>query len=307
MSTNSRHEIILSSGITVAAIAGAAATVHFIYVYMYWSRLRLRQQQTQQATTTSKTTKRKKVLIVAPPYVKYTMPFLGSASDFSKDCKAFVKKHSEALDSPIFSALIAGKTYHFITSAEYPVEHIFRQKQLSFQPIAYDALKNAFGVTKAGAVFASEDPSKLFGSIYHKHLLAKEGLGKITFKSQIAIKNLISNHLCISDGAVCEVLPLYEVVQKIIFCATMSSVFSQDMATTDNLKSHNSFDDKFPLLIGGMPAWLFPTARGARESLLDGLRQPDHKNRQSSFLKVRYVMKNETFIIINMICCFVGA
>ena len=231
--------------------------------------------------------------IMEPPHATSYIPYLGSAIEFSKDCKSFVQKWCKIFNNtPVFSALVAGKTYHFITCTEYPVETIFRQKHLSFRPIAIDALTLAFGCSSETSSLFNYDFSKQFASIYHKHLLATDGLKNITAIAQrniaVSIPKVIAQKFDLIQDQKQIQVPLLQLVQEILFPATMHSVISSVLEEQESLIDFVKFDKKFAMMIGGMPKWMHPDASKGRENLLEKiLDEKRFKEYMSSFMKVR--------------------
>ena len=232
--------------------------------------------------------------IIEPPHAKSLVPYLGSAIEFSKNCKGFVQKWCKTFDNtPVFSALIAGKTYHFVTCTEYPVETIFRQKNLCFRPIAIDALTLAFGCSNETSKLFNYDFSKKFASIYNKHLLSSIGLKTIT---EVAQKNIAKSIpkliLQESEPFTPQKIPLLQLVQGVLFAATMHSVISSVLEGDEHLNDFIRFDTKFAMMMGGMPSWMCSDATSGRENLLQKILDEDQfKIYMSNFMKVCNYLK----------------
>lgn len=197
----------------------------------------------------------------SPPRVS-GLPFIGSALEFGSDCRAFLRKYFDRFQTPIFTASIAGKDYHFVNTAhvDFSVERLFRPKQLSFQPVANDALQHGFGANKTSIALASgvDGEGKDIRIIHHQHLLG-QGLGEMVYEIQTKLQPLLSMKS--------QVIGLYELVCKVLFHATLGTIISPSLAKDEYLESFRDFDSKIPLLIGKMPASFFPAAKRGRDTL----------------------------------------
>jgi hypothetical protein len=117
-----------------------------------------------------------------PPRVR-GLPLLGSTLEFGKDCRGFLRKHFDKLQTLIFTARIANQQVHFVDSsyADLSVERLFRHPHLSFTPVANDAVIHGFG-THPEALNKANGPygdAKEMNAIFHNRILKTEGLDKL--------------------------------------------------------------------------------------------------------------------------------
>jgi cholesterol 7alpha-monooxygenase len=232
-------------------------------------------------TTTTKTADKKKR---SPPRVP-SCPWIGSALEFGANCRAFLRKYFRQLDSPIITATIAGKDYHFVDSsyAEFSPERLFRSPALHFRPMANDAMQHGFGVSSelTRKMNGPDGNSNQINSLYHTHMMKPEGLTELLTQAQHRLTDVVfaDGSLYPKSNSTTTTKPLYGLVQESLFRATVGAVISKSLVTPDNkgtvtasassLEQFHVFDQKFPLLLSKLPPWMFPAACKGRQALIE--------------------------------------
>lgn len=198
-----------------------------------------------------------------PPRVR-GLPLLGSTVEFGRDCRSFLRKYFDKLQSPIFTACIANQHVHFVDSsyADFSVERLFRHPNLSFIPVANDAVIHGFGARPEVLKKANgpDGDGKEMNAIFHNRVLKMEGLDMLVADVQLRLQRELDGLANVDTG-------LYKLVHSVLFPATVGSVVSPSLATEEIRQSFCDFDSKMPLLMAKFPLCLFPKARLGRDTL----------------------------------------
>lgn len=227
-----------------------------VTVVVWWLWVQKRQQDGKRGGSTA-----------APPPRVSGLPLIGSALDFGKDCRGFLRRNFESLQTPIFTARIATKDVHFVDSSfpNFSVERLFRNSSLSFTPVADDAVVWGFGMN-ATSVMKSNGPdghSKDLNTIFHNQLLKKQGLEPLVDNVQVRLQQQLSWLPKEQETG------LYSFVYEILFSATIGSVVSPWLATQENQQAFQAFDSKMPLFMAKVPTFFFPKAKRGRDALTE--------------------------------------
>lgn len=128
-----------------------------------------------------------------PPWVISFWPFLGSALEFGNDCQAFLDKYFSRFQSPLFSAMIAGKVIHFVHYPDLTPERLFRfEKQLNFLPIANDAIDCLVG--RRDKELTDTINTKWQANLIHQHARS-QGLADMLQKAQRVLLTAVPDTL----------------------------------------------------------------------------------------------------------------
>ena len=201
----------------------------------------------------------------------------GSAMEFGMDCRGFLQKYFDKLQTPIFTATIMGKDYHFIDPS-YPgfvPEKLFKYKQLTFRPMANDAMQYGFGVDVAilDKINGPDGNSNDLNAVYHTHMMKPDGLKVLVEKAQKRLdQSVFSDPIFYpTTSTKQQQIPLYWLVQNSLFRATIGAVMSESIVENGNevsaLQAFIDHDEKFPLLLSKLPFWLFPKAQKGMDTL----------------------------------------
>jgi hypothetical protein len=111
--------------------------------------------------------------------------------------------------------------------------------------------------------------AKELNAVYHEHLMKPEGLNELLTKAQLRLKDevfldqtMFSAEASSSTATAME-QPLYELIRA----AISEPLVATDQTASDNLQAFSDFDEKFPLLLSKVPAWMFPDAVKGRQAL----------------------------------------
>ena len=233
-------------------------------------------------------------------------PLVGAAPEFGADCRAFLRGHFSRLGTPVFTAPLAGRDFHFV-DAGYPElrpEVLFRCSALSFRPIADDALVHGFGVSTGllRSFNGTDGTAAEVNALYREHMMRAEGLARLLERAQVRLDRDVfadgalypaaagSGSGSGSGGGTVVTRPLYRLVQESLFRASVGAVISESIAARDAsgcLRRFEEFDERFPLLLSRVPAWMFPRARRGRQAVIERCRGPEFRAGLSSMIRQR--------------------
>lgn len=191
-----------------------------------------------------------------PPLIRGRVPFLGCAVPFGKDAPAFLRR-CRAEHGDVFTVLIGGERMTFVLDPHAVPGLLRERKRLSFAALAHDLSARAFGHPRLHDPLAS-DLMRITGDS-----LKREELPLLSARAQ----QVLDRWLGAQGGPGWIEAELYDFVQRAMFVVGCESIFGGDWTDARLLDDFLRFDERFPMLAGGLPAALFPRAYAARRRL----------------------------------------
>jgi len=190
-------------------------------------------------------------------------PLLGDALGFSSDPVGFIQGLSRKYGD-VAGAVIGGKRMFFITDPRAFRDLVRnKNKALSFDEFTQHILHDIFGVSWKVSSSYDDVP---FHKQYLEFLYSDRGLGDLTERMQLNIFQQLS---AVKSGVEVD---MYDMCSRVIFEASLASIFSVPFARTPGLyEDFVAFDAHFPLAMGGIPYAVSPAAAAARRRLHDRL------------------------------------
>ena len=221
----------------------------------------------------------------APPFVPYTIPFLGSVIQLGKyGFTGFIRHCRKELGGypPIFTALVGGKRMHFIADPSvFGAAFRYSEKYLSIGPVIADFAGSFFGISSTGLDGLFEHREGLKPLL--DHLLRTDGLKRTSALTQTSIQrhmerlvlgSCAGNHsiklMKSADTALN--MDLEEFCNQIIFRTILDVLICPDVSHDDFLKAYACFEKSMMLSFLNLPMrWLMPDSFKARGQLLNWL------------------------------------
>lgn len=171
----------------------------------------------------------------------------------------------------VFTVLVAGDRLTIVTDPLDFAPAVFRNSKLNFAPIADSVSENAFGVSYVRLGLDQHWVDKS----YRTHL---QGAGLVPLTT--GFLQHVPWALQQAEGTLkaesrTSSVPLYHLVLETVFSASSAALFGRSAATSALCSAFTQFDDQFPLLVAGLPAWLLPGVASARAALRGQFDDPD--------------------------------
>ncbi|KAL6304073.1 cytochrome P450 [Sparassis latifolia] len=202
-----------------------------------------------------------------PPLVPSKWPWLGNAIQYAYNRSSFVRRSMDRY-GPIFRTKLGGRDATFLTTPSLIVALMRRSQQLTFYPIRALVHTRAFGMS-VGAATSVDIDDQVYPVAFHPYY-SKALMGATTTVFGPLLLNSFTALIARSEST-------FEIrLQDLIFptffrCSSQTSFgagFPVDAAFLDFLV----FDEGFSLLASGLPTFLFPRYRRARDNLLSVIR-----------------------------------
>mmetsp|Transcript_29679 Transcript_29679/g.39629 ORF Transcript_29679/g.39629 Transcript_29679/m.39629 type:complete len:519 (+) Transcript_29679:97-1653(+) len=239
--------------------------------------------------------------VVLPPHVKSYIPFLGSAIEMGKGTRAFIAKYSARLNSPIFTAKIAGNHCLFIGDPDH-VTMVYRYtKYLDDFTLQKTFTRNVLGIVDKAdeyECFYSDGAKQINKKLYHKYLFSDEELTKSVGKTQKIFQDLLPNLLDEKCEGEWSKYSLFAMVREYVFKASVAPLISEYIATNQDVEAFRTFDKDIPLMFAEAPAFLTKKATHAREKLLENISNDKFMETGSELTSERKALfnSNQAFI-----------
>lgn len=226
--------------------------------------------------------------VVEPPRVFAPMPFVGSGLDMSKGILAFIRKHSQRLDSPVFSAMVGGKWCHFLVDPEDATLGYLPTSKLDSSLLAIKFMVNVGGASEKTALETYKDKSKInkiYGS-FQKHILAADSLAANVAESQAILKRrLIALEETLNTNDWREI-SLTDFVSSNVFVAAVGPLVCKTLATDEYSRHFLNWDKSVSLMFAGVPSIFLPKASKARSMIWNKILEPESIEESSEIIKV---------------------
>ena len=232
-----------------------------------------------------------------PPAVPSYVPFLGSALAFSSNPHAFLtacrQKYGEC-----FTVNLAGRRMTFVTS---PLDYaaVFKHKELTFaaaaNKIAHEVLdqsKESIGNERIDATIHGQ---------YVKYL-SGDGLEELTRNSYIQIRQWMKRDSSAHFASASQYRQtgLRRFITDLGFEAGVKAIFGQglDIATLQPL--FTTFDNAFPLFVGGAPSFVTRAGAQARSALIQMMGRREAREGEASLIAARRELFNANSDVYNL-------
>jgi len=209
-----------------------------------------------------------------PPFVPYTLPFLGSALSFKKDPHAFISKWCRHFQSPIFSAYIAGQSFVFIQDP-YLINYYTsgRIPELAWKDLRFKIVRNVMTVSEEGSKVIAENMEE--HAILEKHLLKKENLNDVLMGFQVVIQEKFLPKLMSCNESKNEEWSSQKILQffgRLLYLSNTQVLFGSSSMATDEFFDHAMNFDKSAINFAKTPidkqAMKYPKGYHARNELI---------------------------------------
>mmetsp|Transcript_18437 Transcript_18437/g.23724 ORF Transcript_18437/g.23724 Transcript_18437/m.23724 type:complete len:522 (+) Transcript_18437:168-1733(+) len=223
-----------------------------------------------------------------PPKVWSPFPFIGSAIEMGQDIRGFILKNSKRLESPIFTATIAGKECHFLADSLDTDMVYQRNKALDSNSLAIQFVTNVCGADdqEVQHIYNDKEWLKMSTKNVQHHVWSREAIAQLVPESQHILNERLDQ--CIlemtnnKDGQ--QKIGLYDFCLKHIFCASVAPIVSTMVATDELALEYAQFEKGIPLLFAKVPSIFLRKAISAREILIAKLGSSDFLEQGASQL-----------------------
>jgi|GEM_PF-1783428 len=194
-----------------------------------------------------------------PPLVRGALPFLGVALEFGRNPTTFITRCRER-HGEVFTLHIGGQRMTFVLDPlSYPA--VLKAKQLSFLPISDSVMATAFkfpDVREKVDIEAIEDLARA--------RLKGPDLAEMTGAMERRLRELIGAG---ADGE-WQTQALYRAVWDTMYHAGTDALFGAGLVNPAQSRAFQTFDRKFPLMVAGLPRFLFKAGDAALDQLANG-------------------------------------
>lgn len=224
-----------------------------------------------------------------PPHVYSILPFVGSALAMTQTTiRDFIQKHSHRLQSPVFTAWIAGRHCTFLADSDL-VYIVFKDhmKQIDSYSLQRKAMVDVMGVTESIAeeTLTNQEIGKPAMAQIHKYLVTKDPLEQSIQAAQDVLWEKLKNVPV--KGDTWHRVPLLDFCSRIVYAASVEPLISKGLVTDELYQEFKRFDQGFPLLFGDAPSIMTRSTRQARAKMVQALQRPNVQNQFSDFMKDR--------------------
>jgi len=196
-----------------------------------------------------------------PPYVKYWIPWLGSAISLGKDPDGFFRRAKTEL-GPIFKVRNFGRDIIYITAPEL-ISALFRDsKTFVFTPIRLEIAARIFGMSWKHLNSLCTDNE--YFKVHQRELSPVKVPGIHRRYGKYAYECIFEALNNLDGGAV----PLYSFIKPAAYHAASYAFFGKSFDSKASYEPFKKFDDMFYLLAAGLPLRLLREAYQSRSFLI---------------------------------------
>jgi len=235
--------------------------------------------------------------VIRPPHLRSYIPYIGSAMRLvSGNTREFILQTAKSLNSPVFTALIAGTKCVFIADPDLVfvvfkdsikgIDSLSLQKKamISISGIPKDVVEENFRNVKLA--------KELMGQI-HKYLIHTDHLTKSVKEVQKIIDQNLNEAIEKSAERKLEgesewvSYSMFKFVRKVIFYASVGPIISTGLTEESIVDDFTTFDDGLAYLFADAPSFLTKNAVAARERLIQALMEKKVHEGFSDFFHAR--------------------
>lgn len=177
-----------------------------------------------------------------PPLVSGFVPFVGVAVSFGKNATAFVQE-CQAEHGDVFTLFVAGNRMTFVLDP-LSTTAVLKAKQLDFHPVSDDVLAKAFKLYDVRSRVDLEEIETI-----GRTRLRGEHLTSLSSRMGARLEQLIPETFDDSWSST----QLYKVVWDVMFRAGTEALFGDGTVNEDLRADFETFDQRFPLMVAGVP------------------------------------------------------
>lgn len=231
-------------------------------------------------------------IAVEPPRVFSVVPHVGAGAEMSQGILKFIRKYSQKLDSPIFSALVGGKLCHFFAASEDATVGFWQTPKLDQTALGMQFMANAIGMSHDNvmAAYNNKHQMKKVFSLIQKHVLAKDAMAVNVDATQEVLKKrfeaLDQRALELAETGEWLQMSLFDFALFNIFAAAIGPLISYSIATDEAAQNFRAWDKGIPLLFGGVPGLFLRNSIWGRDELLKSILKPEFVEQASEMMKV---------------------
>ena len=217
-----------------------------------------------------------------PPYVPYSLPFLGSAISFltprpGQFWEALFRSHPRSTGCA--TILLGGKKAHVLFSTT-AVQALFKNKALTRDGFNLDIVHKGIGLSlrEATAYYGMGEaagadgltPMQTQDKINHEFLLRSDRVNELTSEFTKTLAEQFKNVLPGGDGVTQEIGIYYFLKPRMFAASTTAFMGKKILDECPNLCDlFFDFDSVMLTLFFGIPKWINPGAYKIREAVLD--------------------------------------
>ncbi|GBE78988.1 cytochrome P450 [Sparassis crispa] len=202
-----------------------------------------------------------------PPLVPSKWPWLGNAIQYAYNRSSFVRRSMDRY-GPIFRTKLGGRDATFFTTPSLIVALMRRSQQLTFYPIRALVHTRAFGMS-VGAATSVDIDDQVYPVAFHPYY-SKALMGATTTVFGPLLLNSFKA-LIARSGSTFEIR-LQDLIFPTFFQCSSRTSFGTEFPADAAFPEFLVFDEGFSLLSSGLPTYLFPKYRRARDNLLSFIR-----------------------------------
>ena len=192
-----------------------------------------------------------------PPLITGYVPFLGVALTYAADSVAYLRQLRQRFGD-VFTLYIAGQRMHFVLNPR-DVPKILRRgkRDLQFGPIGWEIGTKAFQYSTA----TENDEMEKWVHDWYIKTLRGEALDPLTVRFQQELTRKLSA-MAGSDGWSRDG-NLWDFNYELMFDAAAITMFGKGLPLREAMRDFETFDAKFPLIVGGAPDFQVADSRKA--------------------------------------------
>lgn len=193
------------------------------------------------------------------PLVRGALPFLGVALAFGRNATRFLM-HCRERHGEVFTLYLGGQRMTFVTD---PLSYaaVLKAKQLSFRPVSEGVMGTAFQLPKLSERMDLDAAEEL--------ARARLKGPELTTMTQ-AMGSRLRRSIGAGLGEAWQTQALYRAVWDTMYRAGTDALFGEGLVTPAQSRAFDEFDRKFPLMVAGLPRFLYKDGDAALHELARG-------------------------------------
>ncbi|MEM7152190.1 MAG: cytochrome P450 [Myxococcota bacterium] len=195
-----------------------------------------------------------------PPLVPGSLPFLGAALTFGRDALSLLQECRRE-HGDVFTLYVAGRRMTFVCDTQSYLS-VLRSETLKFEPFTDQVMERAFDYP----CIRDDLDVETIDSMARRRLKGPD-LADISAGMSAEVLRLLEQDPRV-QGASGE-FDLYRLIWDVVFAAGTRVIFGDGVLESGAAQEFQDFDEKFAMLVAGLPRVTTRKARGALRSLAD--------------------------------------